>query len=123
MANNKMTQRDFFNEAIKVFKGGEATISADEMVKFFEGRIEALDKKSANKKATKTQVENEGIKATIKTAMATLGKAATVTEIQGADASLGELSNQRVSALLRQMIATDEVVKSVEGKKSLFSLV
>lgn len=119
MANVKMTQKDYFNEIIAMAEG----VGRDDIVEFAKGRIEALEKKSANKKATKTQVENEGIKTTIEGAMASLGKASTVTEIQTADASLGELSNQRVSALLRQMIADGKVVKTVEGKKSLFSLV
>ena len=116
---NKMTQRDYFNEIIAMAEA----VNRNDIVDFAKGRIEALDKKSANKKATKTQVENEDIKTVIEGAMATLGKAATVTEIQAADASLGELSNQRVSALLRQMITDGKVVKTVEGKKSLFSLV
>ena len=116
---NKMTQRDYFNEIIAMAEA----VNRNDIVDFAKGRIEALDKKSANKKATKTQVENEGIKTMIEGAMATLDKAATVTEIQAADASLGELSNQRVSALLRQMIADGKVVKTIEGKKSLFSLV
>ena len=46
----------------------------------------------------------------------------TVTEIQSKSDVLSGLSNQRVSALLRQLIDTNKVVKTVDKKKSFFSL-
>ena len=45
-----------------------------------------------------------------------------LTEIQAKSAVLSELSNQRVSALLRQMIEAGEVVKTTDKKKSYFAL-
>ena len=113
---NKMTQRDFFNEIIALAKANER----EDIVEFAKGRIDVLDKKSANKKPTKTQEENEVIKATILNVLTTEG--ATVTEIQSKDETLGNLSNQRVSALLRQLIAEGSVVKTVDKKKSYFAL-
>jgi hypothetical protein len=115
---NKKTQKDYFNEIIEL----AAENGRDDLVAFCEDRIEKLSRKSGSKKPTKTQVENEGLKDVIKDAMATLGKASTVTEIQAVDIVLGDLTNQRVSALLRQMVNDGKVVKTIEGKKSLFSL-
>jgi hypothetical protein len=115
---NKKTQKDYFNEIIEL----AAENGRDDLVAFCEDRIEKLSRKSGSKKPTKTQVENEGLKDVIKDAMATLGKASTVTEIQAVDITLGDLTNQRVSALLRQMVNDGKVVKTIEGKKSLFSL-
>lgn len=116
MANKKMTKVEMFN-AIKAVEGVSA--NAD-FVAFIDHEIELLNKKATNKKATKTQVENEGIKATILAVLTDEG--ATVTEIQAKDESLANLSNQRVSALLRQLIADEKAVKVVEGKKSLFKI-
>jgi hypothetical protein len=115
---NKMTQKDYFNEIITLAQAN----GREDIVKFCEGRIEVLTKKSDNRKSTKTQVENESLKCNVRNALATLDKA-TVTEIQKADEVLSELSNQKVSALLRQMIDAGEVVKETDKKKSYFSLV
>ena len=114
---NKMTIRDYFNEVIELAKAN----GRDDLVDFAESRIAVLDKKSANKKPTKTQEENEVIKAEILNVLDVEG--ATVTEIQSKSEMLGTLSNQRVSALLRQLIVDGKVAKTVDKKKSYFSLV
>ena len=112
----KMTQRDYFNEIIALAKANDR----NDLVEFAEGRIAVLDKKSANKKPTKTQEENEVLKGVI---LATLtNEGVTVTDLQSKNEELSALSNQRVSALLRQMIAEGKVVKTVDKKKSYFSL-
>lgn len=113
---NKMTQRDFYNEIIELAKANER----EDIVEFCEGRIAILDKKTANKKPTKTQEENETLKGVILNVLTTEG--VTVSELQAKDDALKVLSNQRVSALLRQLIADGKVVKEVDKKKSYFSL-
>ena len=117
MANAKKTQKDYFNEVIAL-----ATEAGNkELVEFAKGRIEALEKKAAAKKQTKAQTENEDIKNVI---LATLtNEGVTVSDLQKKDEVLSELSNQRVSALLRQLIEAGKVVKTVDKKKSYFSLV
>lgn len=114
MSNKKMTKVEMFN-AIK-------TVVADneEFVAFIDHEIELLNKKSTNKKPSKTQVENEEYKAEILATLTSDG--VTVTELQSKSEILGSLSNQRVSALLRQMIEANLVVKVVDKKKSYFSL-
>jgi Fic family protein len=113
---NKMTKIQMFN-AIKAV--AEVSANAD-MVAFIDHEIDLIEHKSANKKATKTQVENEGIKAEILYVLTNEG--ATVTDIQGKSEVLGGLSNQRVSALLRQLVESGAVVKTVDKKKSFFSV-
>lgn len=115
---NKMTQKDFYNEIIALAQAN----GREDIVEFCEGRIEVLAK-SGNRKPTKTQEENESLKELVRNALVTLGKASTVTEIQKSDEVLSELSNQKVSALLRQMIEVGEVEKTTDKKKSYFSLV
>ena len=84
---------------------------------FISHEIELLEKKTSYKssKPTKRQTENEAVKSRIAEVLTDEGQ--TVTEIltQLGD---GNLTNQRVSALLRQMNVHKEVVKG----KSLFSL-
>ena len=111
----KITKKEMFT-MIKA----EVKDNAD-MVAFIEHEIELLDKKASNKKATKTQEANVGIKSIILSVLEG-GKSMTVTEMQGASAELGELSNQKVSALVRQLVEAGEVVKTIDKKVSRFSL-
>ena len=112
---NKITKKEMFT-MIKAQVKDNA-----EMVAFIDHEIELLDKKASNKKATKTQEANVGIKSTI-LAVLEDGKSMTVTEMQGASAELGELSNQKVSALVRQLVEAGKVVKTIDKKVSRFSL-
>lgn len=112
---NKITKKEMFT-MIKAQVKDNA-----EMVAFIDHEIELLDKKASNKKATKTQEANVGIKSTI-LAVLEGGKSMTVTEMQGSSAELGELSNQKVSALVRQLVEAGEVVKTIDKKVSRFSL-
>lgn len=113
---NKMTQKDYFNEIIALARANDRM----DIVTFAEGRIEALNKKSGSKKPTKTQEENVSLKEEIVSVLTSEG--ATVTEIQTKSETLGTLSNQRVSALLKQLVEAGRVVKTIEKKKSYFSL-
>ena len=112
---NKITKKEMFT-MIKAQVKDNA-----EMVAFIDHEIELLDKKASNKKATKTQEANVGIKSTI-LAVLEGAKPMTVTEMQGASAELGELSNQKVSALVRQLVEAGKVVKTIDKKVSRFSL-
>ena len=113
---NKITKKEMFT-MIKAQVKDNA-----EMVAFIDHEIELLDKKASSKKATKTQEANVGIKSTILTVLEG-AKPMTVTEMQGASAELGELSNQKVSALVRQLVEAGKVVKTIDKKVSRFSLV
>ena len=112
---NKITKKEMFT-MIKAQVKDNA-----EMVAFIDHEIELLDKKASNKKATKTQEANVGIKSTI-LAVLEGGKSMTITEMQGASVELGKLSNQKVSALVRQLVDAGDVVRIIDKKVSRFSL-
>jgi hypothetical protein len=115
MAQNKKTQKDFFEEFIVLAKES----GRDDLVEFCNDRIEKLSRKSSSKKPTKTQVENESIKETI---LEVLGEVAPATATMIAIDPRVNVSNQKVTALLRQLIKSGDVVKATEKGKSLFSL-
>lgn len=80
---------------------------------FLRERADLHAKKNASRKPTKAQNENEAIKAQILELMEP-NRAYTVTEIQKA---VGLDSNQKASALLRQLKECDAVVRSeVKGR-------
>lgn len=114
---NKITKREVINAMLS-----EELVKANATyVAYLENELALLDKKAQNKKATKTQEENVGIKDTILEVLATIGKG-TVTDIQKANATLSTLSNQKVSSLVRQLVENKKVVRKEEGKKAYFSL-
>lgn len=116
---NKVTKKDMFN-AIKAV-GGVA--SNPEMVAFIDHELELLAKKSngGTRKPTSTQVANEGIKNAIKAVLAD-GKARTVSEIIADGAFAGGTTTQKISALCTLLIKAGEVTKTMDKKKSYFSL-
>jgi predicted transcriptional regulator len=113
----KMTKREMFEQ----IKANYALTESE--VKFIDHELELLAKKnSADKKPTKVQVENEGIKDTILDGME-VGKLYTITDLIKSIPEIAELSNQRVSALVRQLVADGSVVRTEEKRKAYFSKV
>lgn len=110
----KMTIVEKYEAIIAKAKG---VLSEDE-VKFLEERAELHAKKNASRKPTKAQAENEEIKAKILDTMEK-GVKYTVTDIQKA---VGLESNQKASALIRQLKESDLVVRTEEKGKAYFSL-
>lgn len=81
-----------------------------------------LAKRSSGKKGlTKTQKANVEVKETIKVVLAEVGEMVTVTELIS-DERLSAYTNQKISALLRQLVEAGEVTKVIEGKKARFGL-
>ena len=115
MANaKKMTKREMF-EMIKA----NHNLSADEIA-FIDHELELLAKKnSAEKKPTAVQVANEGIKADILDGME-IGKKYTITDLMKEIPACAELSNQRVSALVRQLVTDGAVERTEEKRKAYF---
>ena len=113
----KMTKREMF-EMIKA----NHNLSADEIA-FIDHELELLAKKnSAEKKPTAVQVANEGIKADILNGME-IGKKYTITDLMKEIPACAELSNQRVSALVRQLVTDGAVERTEEKRKAYFSKV
>lgn len=112
----KVTKRDMF-EQIKA----NYDLTTDEIA-FINHELELLAKKnSSDKKPTATQVVNEGIKDDILSALSH-DVPMTITDIQKSYSVLAELSNQRISALVRQLVADGKVVRVEEKRKAYFKL-
>ena len=117
MAEKKMTQRDYFNTLLGIAEVKENPA----LVKFIAHELELLAKKnSAEKKPTAVQIANEGIKSVILETLAENGKMMTISEMQKVNAELGEMSNQRISALVRQLIADGKVERIEDKRKAYF---
>lgn len=111
-----MTKKENFN-AIATILNDLGNHDFDE---FIAHEIELLGRKrSASSKPTKRQVENEGVKARIAEVLGEEGM--TVTAILGELNDEG-LTNQRVSALLRQMVANGVAHKEMVKGKAMFTI-
>ena len=116
MANKKMTQRDFYNEILTQYD------LTDAHREFIEGRLSALDKKSGSaKKPTATQVANEGLKVAIVENMVR-GEKYTISNLIKNIPALADLTNQKVSALVRQLIKEGVVERTEVKGVAYFSL-
>ena len=112
----KMTKREKFEMLMAISEVHSNPILSE----FIAHELELLAKKNASeKKPTAQQVANEGLKQTIVDALMENGGLMTVTDIQKSCEKLAELSNQRISALLRQLI-TDGKVERVEDKRKAY---
>ena len=138
----RMTKRDYFT-ALKTFaEVGEfkfpttkrvgtsedfetvyLEVSPAEMAEFAKHELELLDRKNtADKKPTATQVANEGIKADIKAFLdAHKGEKYTVSALMKAVPAIADASNQKVSALIRQMVADGQAKRIEDKRKAYFS--
>ena len=137
-ANRRMTKRDYFT-ALKTFaEVGEfkfpisqrigtsedfetvyVDISPAEMAEFAKHELELLDRKNTvDKKPTKTQQENEVIKTTVLSAMES-NRLYSISEMLKEFPVCKDMSNQKLSSLVRQMVL-DKQVERVEDKRKAF---
>lgn len=115
----KMTKREVINAML-----ADEVVSANEVwVNYLTNELALLDKKSANKKPTKVQEANEGVKDTIVKVLTDNGDKMTVTQIIASGEFEPLTSPQKISALLKQLIEAEKVVKTVEKKTSYFAVV
>lgn len=120
MANVKMTKKEMFTEILALVKDNK------EMTEFIEHEIELLDKKKANgsKKAQANKDANLKLANELFVALKELDKPVTISEFQKESTSgVAILSNQKISSLLRTLIADGLVVRTEEKKKAYFSVV
>ena len=114
----KITKRERFESLLTL-----SQVQADPgMVEFINHELELLARKnSSEKKPTAQQVANEAIKQAIVDGMER-DHLYTITDIQKNVPACAELSNQKISALVRQLKDDGVVVKTEDKRKSYFSL-
>lgn len=109
--NTTMTMRVFLERVAEDYKDTNA-----EMSEFALGRIKALDKRNESRKSkpSKSQIENEPIKAKI---CEVLGVATVESPMLASDiATACEVSTQKITALVKQIDNIGVVDVKVKGK-------
>ena len=117
----KMTKREYFTILRAAYPADAA--NAEDVLAFIDHEIELLAKKNTSeKKPTKTQIENEGNKQIVLNTLAAFTDGKTISEIQAANEVLAEMSNQKVSALVRQMVQDGSLVRIEDKRKAYFKV-
>lgn len=110
-----MTKRENYAELRALALAG----ARSDLVAFIDHEVELLDKKNkAPKKATRTQIENEGLKDRILDLLSASPEPLTATNI---GLALG-VSVNKASALLSQLKEDNSVTREVIKRKAYFSV-
>ena len=119
--STKVTKRERFAQLMAIVEASNVA-NATELKEFIEHEVELLNKKNSRSgKPTKTQIENEAIKAQIVSIFKRVGKPMTVTQLLS-ESELAGLSNQKISALLTQLRESGKVMRTVEKKVAYYSM-
>lgn len=126
----KYTQKQMFEEVIKMASGEPTTIPMDKVIEFAEKKIEQLEKKSSSGSAKKSE-EHETFMDIIRDVLVectdvrgmqcgAIAKDSRIAEFKWADGK--ETSSQRVSAILKKMCESGDVVRVTDKKVTYFHL-
>lgn len=123
MTNTKMTKKEWFNEIATIIEATEIE-NKKEMLAFISHEVELLSKKRSSS-TNKKNLENEALCEALEIALAEFDKPVTVTEfMKESNHEVATLSNQKLSSLLKKCVEDRKtIIKTVEKKKSYFSIV
>ena len=134
MTNTKMTQVSALKLAIEVItnvmNGVDIDLASSELSEAV-AKLSGMAEKLAEKRSTPSKADKE--KSAEQKAIAdeiilvlstgeTVTNGMTISEMQKASDKLAEYTNQKISAILRKMIDSGTIVKTIDKKKSYFSL-
>ena len=119
----KITKKEMFKMVANVVENSEVA-NKTEMLDFIAHEIELLEKKNSKSGQTKTQKENEILVEQLFSALSEFNKPITISEfMKESTHEVSTLSNQKLSALMKKLVDAKRVVKTIEKKKSYFSVV
>jgi hypothetical protein len=115
--NVKVTKRERFAQLLAI---NEVAQNQD-LVDFINHEVELLTRKnSSEKKPTAAQLENEKTAEVVLATLVENGNGMTVTEIIKSNKDLGEFTNQKITAILRNLISADKVERIEDKRKTYF---
>ena len=120
----RLTKKDYF----EMIKG----VCADrtDIVEFCNHEIELLNRKNSKNGATKTQKENEIVAEILIKELAKINKPVTITDLMTTSEIVknytlengNKLTNQKISAIFKQLVENKKITKVTDKKKSYFSI-
>ncbi len=117
----KITKKDMFAMVYAVVESVEDD-NKQLMLDFINHEIELLNKKSSRSTQTKNQKANEEILVAIKEELSAMTEPVTISELMAKSEEMNKYTNQKLSALLKKLVDAGEVIKTIDKKKSYFSI-
>lgn len=117
-----MTKKEMFT-ALLTLVANSAVENKEELTEGLNHEIELLDKKSSTpRKPTATQLENVSLKAEILAHLTAADSLKSIKELQEEIPSLSELSNQRITHLLTDLVKEEKIVKEYNKKTPFYAV-
>lgn len=110
----KLTKKEKYGMVLNYIQDNEM------LVEFINNEINLLNKKASSTSKTSTQKENEVIKEKIVALLIEIGQPITITDLQKNSEDMAKYSNQKLSALLKQLHDDKIVNKFTDKKKTYF---
>lgn len=122
----RITKSQRFEDIVSLLNGQPAKYgtTVTDAEQFIAHEMELLSKKNSSetRKPTDTQKANEKYRALICEFLSLADSGKTCTEIARGVDELNEFNNQKVAALMRQLVESGAVTKSTVKGKSLFAI-
>ena len=124
MENKKLTKKDYFAQL------REIVADRPELVAFIDHEVDLLTRKNSGTTQTKAQKENVAIAEMLVAELAKVKKAITITDLMNTSEVIknytlengNKLTNQKISAIFKQLKDDNKIVKVTDKKKSYFSI-
>lgn len=124
MEKRKVTKKEYFGQLREIVKDNA------ELVEFIDHEIELLARKNTGNSQTKVQKENTEVAKMLVNELAKMSEPVTITELMNKSEVVKNyvlengktLTNQKISAIFKQLVDNKEIVKVTDKKKSLFSV-
>jgi hypothetical protein len=120
----RITKAQKFEDIIRLLSGEPTQfINAEDAVAFIRNEMTLLAKKNtSDRKPTATQEANIKYRNLIIEFLSMQGEGKTCTEIAKGVDELSEFNNQKIAALMRQLVEAGKVTKATVKGKSIFSV-
>ena len=114
----KLTKKEKFGMVLDYIQDNQM------LVEFINNEISLLTKKASSSAKSKTQLENDNIKSRILEVLTESQEKYTITDFQNTyeEFSISKYSNQKMSALFTQLVNENKIYKTIDKKKSYFSV-
>ena len=114
-----MTKREMYNAILEI----EAVKANADLVEGIKHEIELLDKKSkAERKPTKTQVENERLRGVLIAYLAVADAPKSIAELKAEVSELSELSTSKIAHIVKPLVDSGRVTRTVVKKVAHYSI-
>ena len=134
MTKTKYTKRDKFNALLTILNERNSAeeirenLTIADLIEFAEHEIDLLANKnlsaSGEKKLTDKQKENIAIGASVLAYLLDSGEKLTITQIiKAVDGLPSDMTNQRMTHIVSDLVKDNKVVKTIEKRVSYFSAV